>query len=84
MPMVLITLALLGGLTFYFSVIKPSQINEYEIASSIQAELARFRAFQNLRLDFSVFERLDFRNLRIFGEVPVKPVPAGKTDLFSQ
>lgn len=80
--MVLITLALLGGLTFYFSVIKPSQINEYEIASSIQAELARFRTFKNLRLDFSVFDRIDFRNLRIFGETPVRPVPGGKSDLF--
>lgn len=82
--MILILLALLGGFVFYFSVIKPGQVNEYEIASSVQAELARFRSFKSLQLDFSIFERLDFRNLRIFGEVPVRPVPGGKTDLFSQ
>jgi len=83
LPMILILLALLGGFVFYFSVIKPGQINEYEIASSIQSEMVRFRSFQSLRLDFSVFERIDFRNLRIFGESPVRPVPGGKTDLFS-
>ena len=84
LPMILIILALFGGLIFYFSVVRPGQVNEYEIASSIQTELARFREFKNLRLDFSVFDRLDFRNLRIFGESPVRPVPGGKTDLFSQ
>ena len=83
LPIILIILAIFGGLIFYFSVIKPGQVNEYEISSSIQTELTRFRGFNSLRLDFSVFERIDFRNLRIFGEAPVRPVPGGKTDLFS-
>lgn len=84
LPIVLIAFAVLAGLIFYFSIIKPGQVNEYEIVPSIQAELAKFREFKNLQLDFSVFERLDFRNLRIFGETPVRPAPGGKTDLFSQ
>lgn len=84
LPIILIIFALLAGLIFYFSIIKPSQVNEYEIIPSTQAELVRFREFKSLRLDFSIFDRLDFRNLRIFGETPVKPAPAGKTDLFSQ
>ena len=82
-PVILVILALLAGLLFYFSIIKPGQINQYELMPLVQVELAKFREFKNIRFGFSIFDRVDFRNLRIFGEAPVKPAPGGKADLFS-
>lgn len=83
LPMLLIFLALLGGFMFYFAVIRPGQVNEYELLPSAQSEMVKFRKFKTLQLNFSIFERPDFRSLRIFGEVPVRPIPGGKTDLFA-
>ena len=82
--MILILLALIAGFVFYFQIIRPGQINQYEIPPDAQREILKFRAFKDLQFDFSVFESVGFKNLRVFGEVPVKPVPGGKQDLFSQ
>ena len=82
--MILLLLSLIAGLVFYFQIIRPGQVNEYEILPDVQREVLKFRTFKDMQLDFSVFERADFKNLRIFGEVPVRPVPGGKQDLFSQ
>ena len=84
LPVILIVLAVAAGVLFYFQILKPSQVNEYEISSDLQKEYSSFRIFKNLSLDFSIFNRIDFKDLRIFGEVPVKPAPSGKTDLFSK
>lgn len=84
LPMILILLALIFGFVFYFQVIKPGQVNKYEITPDIQREILRLRIFKNLQLNFSLFEMPEFRSLRIFGEVPVKTAPGGKADLFSQ
>ena len=84
LPMILILLALIAGFLFYFQVIKPGQVNQYEILPGAQKEISRFRSFRNIQFDFSVFDRPEFKSLRIFGESPVKPSPGGKTDLFSQ
>mgnify|MGYP001616270766 CR=1 FL=1 len=83
LPMILVLLALVAGFVFYFQAIKPGQVNEYELLPAIQAEMAKFRKFGTLQLDFSIFDRTDFKGLRIFGESPVKPAPGGKADLFS-
>lgn len=82
--MILLLLSLIAGFVFYFQIIRPGQVNEYEILPDVQREVTKFRTFKDMQLDFSVFERADFKNLRIFGEVPVRPVPGGKTDLFAQ
>lgn len=82
--MILLLLSLIAGLVFYFQIIRPGQVNEYEILPDVQREVLKFRTFKDVQLDFSVFERADFKNLRIFGEVPVRPAPGGKTDLFAQ
>ena len=83
LPVILIVLAVVAGFLFYFQILKPGQINEYGVSPDLQKEYSSFRMFKNLSLDFSVFDRADFKNLRIFGEVPVKPAPGGKTDLFA-
>lgn len=82
--MILVLLALIAGFIFYFQIIRPGQVNQYEISPDSQREILRFRAFKNLQLDFSIFERADFKSLMVFGEVPVRPAPGGKQDLFSQ
>lgn len=84
LPMILLLLALVAGFVFYFQLIKPGQVNEYELLSSVREEMSRIRTFRSLELNFSVFDRADFKSLRIFGESPVKPAPGGKADLFSQ
>ena len=84
LPVILIVLAVAAGVLFYFQILKPGQINEYGISSDLQKEYSSFRIFKNLSLDFSIFNRVDFKNLRTFGEVPVKPSPSGKTNLFSK
>ena len=84
LPMILVLLALIAGFVFYFQIIRPGQVNQYGIPPDVQREVLKFRVFKNLQLDFSVFERADFKSLRVFGEVPVKPAPGGKQDLFSQ
>lgn len=83
LPVILIVFAVVSGILFYFQILRPSQVNEYEILPDLQKEYLSLRVFKNLSLDFSVFDRIDFKNLRIFGEVPVKPSPAGKTNLFA-
>lgn len=83
LPMILVLLALVAGFVFYFQIIKPGQVNEYELLPSVRTELSKLRAFRTLELNFSVFDRPDFKNLRIFGESPVKTAPGGKNDLFS-
>jgi len=82
LPSILIFLSAVAGLLFYFQILKPGQINEYEISSDLQKEYSSFQVFKSLSLDFSVFENIDFKNLRIFGEIPVRPSPSGKTNLF--
>jgi len=82
--MILVLLALVAGFIFYFQIIRPSQTNEYELLPDAQRDLSKFRIFKNLQLNFSIFDRADFKSLRIFGEVPVKKAPGGKADLFSQ
>ena len=84
LPIILVLLALAAGFVFYFQIIKPGQVNEYELLPSVQGEISKFRSFRSLELNFSVFDRADFRNLRIFGESPVKTAPGGKSNLFSQ
>lgn len=84
LPMLIILLALVTGFIFYFQIIRPGQINEHKILLDAQKELLKLRVFKSLQLNFSIFDRTDFKSLRIFGEVPVKTAPGGKTDLFSQ
>lgn len=84
LPMILVLLALIAGFILYFQIIRPGQVNEYEILPDVQKELLKLRTFKGFQLDFSIFDRADFKSLRTFGEAPVKTSPGGKTDLFSQ
>lgn len=84
LPFILIFLSLVAGVMFYFQILKPGEVNEYVIPPDIQTEYTSFKIFKSLALDFTFFETSGFRNLRTFGESPVRPLPGGKTDLFGQ
>jgi len=83
LPMIIILLAMVAGFIFYFQIIKPGQVNERGLLPDNQREISKLRIFKDLQLNFSVFDRADFKSLRIFGEVPVKTAPGGKQDLFA-
>ena len=72
LPMILVLLVLIAGFVFYFQIIRPGQVNEYEILPDVQREVIKFRTFKAMQLDFSVFERADFKNLRISLRVLIK------------
>ncbi len=38
---------------------------------------------ENVALDFSIFDNIIFKELKIFGEIPVTPGVIGKNDPFS-
>lgn len=41
------------------------------------------KAFENLRIDFSILDNNKYKALQIFGESPVNPGVTGKKDLFA-
>lgn len=82
LPITLIVLGLAAGVLFYFQLIKPGRPTQIDLTPELRDEIAKLRKFKNLKLNFSIFDSQEFKNLRIFGDVPVRPSPGGKTDLF--
>ena len=62
-----------------FFPLTPEAINPPAIPPDTDV-MARFDA---LKLDFSVFDNMAFKELKIFGDIPVTPGVTGKTDPFS-
>jgi len=73
----LILLGLLGGYIYY------SQIAVSDVEAVPALPKDTLSGFKEIILDFEIFQRIDFKNLKIIGESPVKPDPGGKTDLFA-
>ena len=40
------------------------------------------RTFRSIKIDFSILERPEYKNLQIFGESPVTPGQSGKINPF--
>lgn len=76
----IVVLGLAAGY-FYYSAVLQDQI---EIAPPppvrMDDDLIKLK---NLQLDFGSFDGLKLRSLKVFGESPVKPGPAGRTDIFA-
>lgn len=45
-------------------------------------QLTSLRSLESLRIDFAVLENEQFRQLRVYGELPVDPGTGGTNDLF--
>ncbi|MBI2627131.1 MAG: hypothetical protein HYW77_02710 [Parcubacteria group bacterium] len=77
--LLLIVLGAVGGYLYFSQIIKPDiqppviQLEGKEVSPQ----------FKDLKLDFSLFDRKEFKESTIFGESPVKPGGAGKVDLFA-
>lgn len=57
--------------------------NEAAIAPSPIGAQDGLTAFKNAKLDFSTLDGAAYKNLQVFGDIPVKPGPTGKRDIFS-
>lgn len=73
----LILVGLLGGYIYY------SQVASSDVETVPPMPKDTLSVFKEIILDFEIFQRVDFKNLKIIGESPVKPDPGGKTDLFA-
>ena len=79
----LILLSLVGiiaGYLFYTQTIKNQPIDIPPLAIREQDELSEF---ENFNLDFSAFDNLSYKSLRIFGEAPVLPGVTGRPNMFA-
>lgn len=73
----LILIGLVGGYIYY------SQIASSDTEAIPPMPEDTLSVFKEIILDFEIFNRIDFKNLKIIGESPVRPDPGGKTDLFA-
>lgn len=81
-PIILIIISLIAGPIFYFQIIKPAQ-EENQLPSNIQEEIKKQQDFEKLELNFSIFNKPEFKKLKMFTELPVEPVSGGKPNLFA-
>ncbi len=70
----------MAGYVFYFMLIKGS-IAEIPLPAAAQDNA--LSKFKDLSLDFSIFDDVRFKSLRIFGESPVQPGQTGRADIFA-
>lgn len=45
-------------------------------------QLTSLRAVESLSIDYSLLENAQFKSLRVFGQMPVRPESGGTTDPF--
>jgi hypothetical protein len=79
-PIAIIVLGVVAGYLFYSMSIKGSAA---EIPPPVVAPNDVLSKFKELDLDFSIFDDLRFKSLKIFGESPVQPGQTGRADIFA-
>jgi len=74
----IIALGLVGGYVYY------SSFNENS-NKTIEPPIidGNPRKFETMKLDFSIFDNISYKGLKIYGESPVQPSEGGKDDLFA-
>lgn len=73
----IIMVGLVGGYFYYSSVAGEAGIIPVPTLSR------DLREFKNISFDFSIFDKISFKELKIFGEHPLEPGTEGRTDLFA-
>lgn len=76
MGILIIIIGLLAGYIYYTNLIKPT-------VPSAPREYTDLLKLRQVSFDFSVVEREAFKNLKIFGESPVKPGVTGRKNIFA-
>jgi len=80
---ILVVLGFIGGLIIYFQIIKPGQILEPVLSPQIKEGMTKLKKFKDVKLDFSIFDTQEFKELVVFGELPVATASGGKINIFA-
>lgn len=76
--LLIILVGAFGGYVYYTNVYEEES---FPLPPAVQkGDLA---SFKNISIDLSVLESEVYRSLRVFGELPVNPSAAGKSDPFT-
>ena len=73
----IITIGIVSGYFYYSSA--AGEVSAVPIPT-IDRDL---RKFEKISFDFSIFDKVSFKELKIFGEQPLKPGTEGKINLFA-
>ncbi|MEK7151642.1 MAG: hypothetical protein AAB784_02945 [Patescibacteria group bacterium] len=80
---ILIAIVGLGAIVGYFYYSQALQDQVQPFASFEIPANDNLIKFKDFNLDFGPFDDLQFKVLRVFGESPVNPGAAGKSDIFA-
>lgn len=61
----------------------PIEVSAPALEAARPDEAETVTKLENISLDFSIFDNIVFKELKIFGEIPVIPGVTGKNDPFS-
>lgn len=79
-PIAIMVLGIIAGYLFYSLTIKGNNVGIPPPAAAQDDTLSKFK---DISLDFSIFDDLRFKSLKIFGELPVQPGATGRVDIFA-
>lgn len=82
-PVILLAIVILGAILGYFYYNSALKDQAFVIPTFEIPPNDTLSGFKDFKLDFSPFDNLKFRALRVFGESPVQPGSTGKSDLFA-
>ena len=74
--LLILVVGIVAGYIFYSNLLKPA----VPTAPRSYDDLLRYR---DLVLDFTVIDRGEFENLKVFGQLPVEPGATGRQDIFA-
>lgn len=71
------------GYLLYSNQFFPIELPVAEVAAVRPDDPANTAKLESLQLNFGIFDNISFRELKIFGAIPVVPGATGKNDPFS-
>lgn len=70
------------GYILYSNGLVPAGVDTTTTTALVPAEAENIAKLEAIKFDFSIFDNIIFRELKVFGEVPVVPGITGKADPF--
>ncbi|MDO8495180.1 MAG: hypothetical protein Q7S32_01470 [bacterium] len=78
----IIVFGMVLGYILYSNDVIPAQV-ALEPEATRPSDTESMTRLESLKLDFSIFDSIIFKELKVFGEIPVVPGNTGKNDPFS-
>ena len=78
--LLIIVVGLVGGYLAYTQFIAP---NENPIPPAPISDADSLKQFKGLKIDFSLLDNDSYKNLQVYGQIPVVPGESGKRDIFA-